>query len=107
MAFEYRFHKSPNYVVTLSNFNGLAQYNAWCRNDGEHRTEKRGYVNWNADLIWKMRAELAFQWETLEEEIPTLFANILQSTKIPLLELQSAIRGKLIKAPEILLRCIN
>ncbi|OBT96981.1 hypothetical protein VE01_05489 [Pseudogymnoascus verrucosus] len=70
------------------------QYNAWCRHDGYHYTEKRGKVNWNAELIWKMRMEMAFQWETLEEDIPTLFKDLLQSAKAPLLALQSEMREK-------------
>ncbi|KFY06936.1 hypothetical protein V492_07602 [Pseudogymnoascus sp. VKM F-4246] len=77
-------------VLTL-----LAQYNAWCRHDGCHYTEKRGNVNWNAELIWKMRMEMAFQWETLEEDIPTLFKNLLQSAQAPLRALQSEITGEL------------
>ncbi|OBT81787.1 hypothetical protein VE02_09856 [Pseudogymnoascus sp. 03VT05] len=70
------------------------QYNAWCRHDGYHYTEKRGKVNWNAELIWKMRMEMAFQWETLEEDIPTMFKDLLQSAKAPLLALQSEMREK-------------
>jgi hypothetical protein len=54
-------------------------------------------VNWNADLIWKMRMEMAFQWETLEEDIPTLFKDLLQSAKAPLLALQSEMRGTLVE----------
>ncbi|KFY44996.1 hypothetical protein V494_01204 [Pseudogymnoascus sp. VKM F-4513 (FW-928)] len=69
-------------------------YNAWCRHDGCHYTEKRGNVNWNAELIWRMRMEMAFQWETLEEDIPTLFNNLLQSAQAPLRALQSEITDK-------------
>lgn len=39
--------------------------------------------------------EMAFQWETLEEDIPTLFKDLLQSAKAPLLALQSEMRGTL------------
>ncbi|RDL37034.1 Uncharacterized protein BP5553_04467 [Venustampulla echinocandica] len=78
-----------------SNVSIHSQYNAWCRKDGDHWTEKRGKVNWNADLIWKMRMEMAFQWETLEDDIPTLFETLFQSAKAPILELQSEMRGKL------------
>ncbi|KFY95308.1 hypothetical protein V500_02839 [Pseudogymnoascus sp. VKM F-4518 (FW-2643)] len=72
----------------------LAQYNAWCRHDGYYHTERRGDVNWNAELIWKMRMEMEYQWEILEEEIPTQFKKLLQSAKAPLLALQSKIRGE-------------
>ncbi|KAF2104448.1 hypothetical protein NA57DRAFT_70653 [Rhizodiscina lignyota] len=52
------------------------QYNAWCLHNGHHYTEKRGDVNWNNELIWKMRTELAFQWDMVEEEIPQLFNDV-------------------------------
>ncbi|KFY49525.1 hypothetical protein V496_09946 [Pseudogymnoascus sp. VKM F-4515 (FW-2607)] len=80
-------------VRILTQHSGIG-YNAWCRHDGYHYTEKRGKVNWNAELIWKMRMEMAFQWETLEEDIPTLFKDLLQSAKAPLLALQSEMREK-------------
>jgi len=41
-----------------------------------------------------MRTELAYQWDMLEEEIPTLFEELLQSVKDQLLELKSTMRGK-------------
>lgn len=75
----------------------VAQYNAWCRHDGSHYTEKRGEVNWNAELIWKMRMEMAFQWDILEESIPQLFQDLLQSARAPLLALQSEMRGMFVK----------
>jgi hypothetical protein len=40
--------------------------------------------------------EMAFQWETLEEDIPTLFNDLLQSAQTPLRALQSEIRGTLV-----------
>jgi hypothetical protein len=49
------------------------QYDAWCRNDGNHYTGKLGHVNWNAELIWKMKAEQAFNWDVLEDQIPEIF----------------------------------
>jgi hypothetical protein len=64
-------------------------------NDGDHRTEKRGKVNWNAELIWKMRMELAYQWDLLEDDIPIFFTDLLQSVKRQLLDLKSHLRGKL------------
>jgi hypothetical protein len=78
----------------------IAQYNAWCLNNGDHETPKRSYVNWNAELIWKMRTELAYQWDLLEDEIPIVFEKLLQSIKRPLLNLKSFIRGKSGKAPQ-------
>lgn len=72
----------------------LAQYNAWCMNSGNHYTLKRGSVNWNADLIWKMRMELDFQWNLLEEEIPTVFKAILESITDSFGQLQRNLRGE-------------
>lgn len=40
--------------------------------------------------------EMAFQWETLEEDIPILFNDLLQSAKTALRALQSEIRGMLV-----------
>ncbi|KAH6700598.1 hypothetical protein BKA61DRAFT_705543 [Leptodontidium sp. MPI-SDFR-AT-0119] len=70
-------------------------YNAWCLNRGDHATPKRGHLNWNSELIWKMRIELAYQWGLLEDEIPTVFETLLQSIRTSLLNLQSHLRGKI------------
>jgi len=50
----------------------LAQYRAWCLRNGDHSTRVRSPANWNAELIWKMRMELASAWDLLEDEIPSL-----------------------------------
>ncbi|EFQ96945.1 hypothetical protein MGYG_08870 [Nannizzia gypsea CBS 118893] len=55
------------------------QYNAWCIKNGDHCTPRRGRVNWNNELIWKMRIELESQWELLEEEVPTTFKKLRKS----------------------------
>jgi hypothetical protein len=34
------------------------QYNAWCWNDGDHKTPKRGKVNWNSELCEPIRNDL-------------------------------------------------
>ena len=52
------------------------QYNAWCRNNGTHQTEKRGFVCWNSQIIWKMKTELDYAWDILEEEITELFDDL-------------------------------
>jgi hypothetical protein len=61
-------------------------------------------VNWNAELIWKMRMELAYQWDLLEDDIPIVFENLLQSVKRRLLDLKSYLGGKLKKTPQSFLR---
>ncbi|KAK4235702.1 hypothetical protein C8A03DRAFT_46215 [Achaetomium macrosporum] len=53
------------------------QYDAWCRNNGHHSTAKRGRVDWNAKIIWKLRTELDFQWDIVAEEINTVFGKLL------------------------------
>lgn len=72
----------------------LAQYNAWCLNNGNHRTRKRDHVCWNAELIWKMRMELDLEWDILEEEIPDIFDDLLQAVKGHLQDLKAAINRK-------------
>ncbi|EOO01166.1 hypothetical protein UCRPA7_3322 [Phaeoacremonium minimum UCRPA7] len=57
------------------------QYNSWCLNNGNHATPKREHVDWNAKVIWKMRTELEFQWDLVEEEISTLFSNHFDKIK--------------------------
>ncbi|KAJ9136605.1 Ras GTPase family protein [Pleurostoma richardsiae] len=57
------------------------QYKAWCLNNGDHETAKRGRVDWNAKIIWKMRTELEFQWDIVEEEISSLFGDLLTKLK--------------------------
>ena len=54
-------------------------YNMWCRHNGKHSTTTHKDVDWNAQIIWQMRMELAFQWEILQEEIPTLFKKLTEN----------------------------
>ncbi|KAL1878541.1 hypothetical protein VTK73DRAFT_7882 [Phialemonium thermophilum] len=68
------------------------QYNAWCGHDGEHRTANRNYVNWNAQIIWKMRTELEFQWDLLEEQAAAEFAATFNSASRILHSLKDKIR---------------
>ncbi|KAG7284045.1 hypothetical protein NEMBOFW57_010405 [Staphylotrichum longicolle] len=56
------------------------QYSAWCGNNGRHSTTKRT-ADWNAKIIWKMRAELDFQWDIVEEEIGTVFGELLATVR--------------------------
>lgn len=84
-------HGSSNCKLTPD---GLGQLKAWCQNGDDHMTRARR-VNWNAELIGKMRTEMGFRWEALKQKLPTLFADLLQNIKVPLLKLQSEMRGKL------------
>jgi hypothetical protein len=58
-----------------------AQYNAWCRNNGDHQTMNRGRENWNAKIIWKMRMELEGQWDLVEEEVSDAFSALFDVLK--------------------------
>ncbi|KAH8703638.1 hypothetical protein BGW36DRAFT_287095 [Talaromyces proteolyticus] len=66
-----------------------SQYNAWCLNNGDHATSKRGHVNWNGELNWKMRSELAYQWELFEDDIVNEFKDLLACLKGNLKDLES------------------
>ena len=55
---------------------GVAQYSAWCGNNGNYSTGKRT-ADWNAEIIWKMRLELDFAWDIVTDEVDTVFNNLL------------------------------
>jgi hypothetical protein len=63
-------------VSQNSNTFSVDSYNAWCRRNGKHSTSAHPNVDWNAQIIQKMRMEVAFEWDILEEEIPTLFGKL-------------------------------
>lgn len=66
-------------------------YKAWCRNNGEHETGTRGYVNWNAEMIERMRIDLKTKWELLEEKVTTIIEGLLQEAKDQLRSLRASI----------------
>jgi hypothetical protein len=70
------------------------QYDAWCRNDGNHSTAKRGHVNWNAELIWKMKTEQAFNWDVLEDQIPEIFESLSSNIVRSLQQFGALVNGK-------------
>ncbi|KAI1057394.1 hypothetical protein LB507_011543 [Fusarium sp. FIESC RH6] len=70
-----------------------AQYNAWCLNNGDHQTMKRGHENWNSKIIWKMRMELECQWDLVEEEVSDVFTQLLEAIKKSLESLKSSLKG--------------
>jgi hypothetical protein len=69
-------------------------YQAWCRRHGDYETPAQVHVNWNAELIWKMRTELAYQWDILEGEVQDVFKDLLLLIKGSLLDLKSTIQGE-------------
>ena len=81
-------------VLTFCLF--TVQYNVWCMNNGNYHTFKLGSVNWNKDLIWKMRTELEYQWDLLEETIQTSFEELLGSVKDQFRKVESLLESMLI-----------
>jgi len=69
----------------------LAQYNAWCLNNGNHQTPKRGHEDWNRQIIWKMRSDLAFQWGLVEDEVTDVFSPLLVGVRTALLDLKQVV----------------
>ncbi|KAF7956008.1 hypothetical protein EAE96_004929 [Botrytis aclada] len=69
-------------------------YNAWCRNNGEHITNARGYRNWNAEILERMRVELKIKWNLFEEKISTQMESLLQEVKDQLQDLETNIEGQ-------------
>lgn len=82
-----------SFVLFGDHTDSTAQYNAWCLNNGHHFTGKRGEVNWNQDLIWKMKSELEFQWELVEEEVVRVINELLGSLIVAMKSLQASIAG--------------
>lgn len=74
-----------------ANAQGQVQTSAWCHNNGFHYTKLRGNVDWNAQIVWKMRTELEFQWDILEEEIGSIFTQLLATAKEQFRQLKDAI----------------
>jgi hypothetical protein len=62
--------------------------------DGEHFTEKRGHVDWNRELVWKMRQETEMAWDLAEEEVPEVFTAIRKKVADDLKVLKSTLCGK-------------
>lgn len=93
-------NKNVNFTGKLVTNGMTAQYNAWCHNNGEHQTLKRGHENWNAKIIWKMRMELEGQWDLVEEEAVERFEEFLnQATRI-IRGLKQSIKGKGLRLPQ-------
>lgn len=71
-----------------------AQYNAFCLNNGHHETPKITRMDWNAKIIWKMRMELAFQWDLVEEEASDAFERLRETVITQLEDLKDTVEGK-------------
>ncbi|CAK7201808.1 hypothetical protein SEUCBS139899_004523 [Sporothrix eucalyptigena] len=67
----------------------FSHYNAWCLNNGEHSAPKKDYTNWNAKINWKMRSEIEYPWDLVEELTQSHFD-----------EFEQAVSGRLMKIKE-------
>ncbi|CAK7218513.1 hypothetical protein SEUCBS140593_003572 [Sporothrix eucalyptigena] len=67
----------------------FSHYNAWCLNNGEHSAPKKDYTNWNAKINWKMRSEIEYPWDLVEELTQSHFD-----------EFEQALSGRLMKIKE-------
>lgn len=83
----------PKFTGPNANRAATAQYRAWCRNNGDHQTAGRDHEDWNAKIIWKMRMELEYQWDLVEDEAPEVFSILLDATKSLLEGLKMTIQG--------------
>lgn len=81
-------------MLSNTDISTLGQYNAWCLRNGNHYTEKRGAVDWNADLIWKMRLELDYAWDIVMDEVSDVFKTLRESVVAGLNSLKQLILGK-------------
>ena len=77
----------------LKSFDYLVQYNAWCLKDGNHSTPKRNAQDWNATIIWMMKAELDCPWNIVQEDIPDQFSALSGSIREILEDLKREIIG--------------
>ena len=90
---QWHWSKTPTSSLLCKPDNLTAQYNAWCLNNGDHQTMKRGHENWNSKIIWKMRMELECQWDLVEEEVSDVFTQLLEAIKKRLESLKSTLQG--------------
>ena len=102
---QWHWSKTPASSLTYNSNDFTAQYNAWCLNNGDHQTLKRGHENWNSKIIWKMRMELECQWDLVEEEVSDVFTQLLEAIKKRLNSLKSSLRGELLLSFFFWVRC--
>ncbi|KAL2430402.1 hypothetical protein ABEF95_006730 [Exophiala dermatitidis] len=67
---------------------------AWVLRYGSHTTVKGDKIDWNAELIWKSRTELDFQWSLLLEDcIPEAFQKLSEKIKGHTQHLTKSVKG--------------
>ena len=71
-----------------------AQYHAWCLRNGHHGTLARPREDWNAKIIWKMRMELEFQWDLVEDEVSTVIDALQETVHSELGYLQDQVKSQ-------------
>ena len=70
------------------------QYYAWCLRNGHHETRGRLREDWNAKIIWKMRMELEFQWDLVEDEVSTVIDALQETVDSELGYLQDQVKSQ-------------
>lgn len=60
---------------------------------GLHATANLDRVDWNAEIIWKMRLELEHPWELVIDEISVIFASLRDDWIDDLRSLTDSIKG--------------
>lgn len=63
--------------------------------NGNPSPQGSDHVNWNGELIWKMRSELAIEWDIFEQEIPIIFKDLLRRLKKCLEDVGTYLGGQL------------
>lgn len=77
-------------------------YKEWCMRNGKHSTPTYPDVDWNASLIWKMRMELDFQWDILEDEVAEIFGKLSDNLGLELTWLRD---DTVMRKPFLLVQC--
>ncbi|KAJ4549630.1 hypothetical protein HRR78_005089 [Exophiala dermatitidis] len=81
-----------DFVQNLFKFFGRLK--AWVLRYGSHTTVKGDKIDWNAELIWKSRTELDFQWSLLLEDcIPEAFEKLSEKIKGHTQRLTKSVEG--------------
>lgn len=70
--------------------------------NGKHSTPTYPDVDWNASLIWKMRMELDFQWDILEDEVAEIFGKLSDNLGLELTWLRD---DTVMRKPFLLVQC--
>lgn len=74
-------------------------YKAFCSRNGHHETAKRPREDWNAKILWKMRMELAYQWDLVRDEVSDVFTRLQEIAATQMKGLQDTVKGAINPVP--------